>query len=51
MDWHKAKTGLTYAAEEDPGVLSVRAIFAYYKKFGYGTIVMGASFRNIGEIR
>ena len=51
MDWHKARTGIAYSAEEDPGVLSVRQIFAYYKKFGYGTVVMGASFRNVGEIR
>jgi len=50
LDWHKAKTGKTYAAEEDPGVLSVRQIFNYYKKFDYKTIVMGASFRNTGEI-
>ena len=50
LDWHKAKTGKTYTAEEDPGVLSVRQIFNYYKKFGYKTIVMGASFRNTGEI-
>lgn len=50
MDWHKAKTGTTYAAAEDPGVLSVRAIYNYYKKFGYTTEVMGASFRNTGEI-
>ena len=50
LDWHKAKTGKIYTAEEDPGVLSVRQIFNYYKKFGYKTIVMGASFRNTGEI-
>lgn len=50
MDWHKAKTGKTYASAEDPGVLSVQAIYDYYKKFGYKTEVMGASFRNIGEI-
>ena len=50
LDWHKAKTGKTFTAEEDPGVLSVRQIFNYYKKFGYKTIVMGASFRNTGEI-
>ncbi|QSZ35390.1 hypothetical protein DSL72_008260 [Monilinia vaccinii-corymbosi] len=50
LDWHKASTGKTYSAQEDPGVQSVRAIFDYYKKFGYKTIVMGASFRNIGEI-
>jgi transaldolase len=50
MDWYKAKTGKTYEAHEDPGVKSVQSIFNYYKKFGYNTIVMGASFRNIGEI-
>lgn len=50
LDWHKAKTGKTYSAEEDPGVLSVRKIFQYFKQFDYSTIVMGASFRNIGEI-
>lgn len=50
LDWFKAKTGKTYSKEEDPGVESVKAIFDYYKKFGYKTIVMGASFRNIGEI-
>ena len=50
MDWYKASTGKTYSAEEDPGVASVKAIFDYYKKYGYKTIVMGASFRSIGEI-
>jgi len=50
LDWHKAKTGKTFTAEEDPGVISVRQIFNYYKKFSYNTIVMGASFRNTGEI-
>lgn len=50
LDWHKAKTGKDFAPAEDPGVLSVRAIYAYYKKFGYKTEVMGASFRNVGEI-
>lgn len=50
MDWFKAKSGKTYAAAEDPGVLSVQAIYDYYKKFGYKTEVMGASFRNVGEI-
>ncbi len=39
-----------YAKEEDPGVASVKSIFNYYKKYGYKTIVMGASFRNTGEI-
>ena len=50
MDWYKAKTGETYTGENDPGVKSVREIYTYYKKFGYGTEVMGASFRNIDEI-
>ncbi|MBL9138572.1 MAG: transaldolase [Verrucomicrobiales bacterium] len=50
LDWHKAKEGREFQAEEDPGVLSVRAIYAYYKKYGYATEVMGASFRNVGEI-
>jgi len=50
MDWHKAKTGNAYEAAEDPGVLSVKAIYNYYKKFAYTTEVMGASFRNTGEI-
>lgn len=50
LDWHKAKTGKSYSASEDPGVLSVRKIYQYFKKFCYSTIVMGASFRNIGEI-
>jgi len=50
LDWYKASTGKTYSAEEDPGVKSVQAIYNYYKKHGYKTIVMGASFRNIGEI-
>jgi len=50
LDWYKAKTGKTYSKEEDPGVASVKSIFNYYKKFGYKTIVMGASFRSIGEI-
>ena len=50
LDWYKAKTGKEYAANEDPGVVSVKEIYAYYKKFGYTTEVMGASFRNKGEI-
>lgn len=50
LDWYRAANGREYAAHEDPGVKSVREIFNYYKKHGYGTIVMGASFRNIGEI-
>ncbi|MBK1827186.1 transaldolase [Haloferula rosea] len=50
LDWFKASTGEDYTAETDPGVLSVREIYTYYKKFGYKTEVMGASFRNTGEI-
>ncbi|KAJ6257580.1 Transaldolase [Drechslerella dactyloides] len=50
LDWYKEKTGRTYSKTEDPGVESVRKIFNYYKKYGYKTIVMGASFRNTGEI-
>ena len=51
LDWYKKNEGRDFAAEEDPGVLSVRRIYAYYKTFGYKTVVMGASFRNIGEIK
>lgn len=50
LDWFKAAHKKEYSAAEDPGVKSVQAIFNYYKKFGYNTIVMGASFRNVGEI-
>lgn len=50
LDWYKAKTGETYTSETDPGVISVRKIYAYYKEHGYKTVVMGASFRNIGEV-
>ena len=50
LDWHKAATGQEYTAETDPGVLSVQRIYRYYKAHGYQTIVMGASFRNTGEI-
>jgi len=50
LDFYKAKTGKTYSKEEDPGVASVKDIFNYYKKYGYKTIVMGASFRSVGEI-
>ncbi len=51
LDWYKKDTGRdSYAPAEDPGVLSVTEIYNYYKKFGYKTEVMGASFRNIGEI-
>lgn len=50
LDWYKAATKKDYAPHEDPGVKSVQSIFNYYKKYGYKTIVMGASFRNVGEI-
>lgn len=51
LDWYKKDTGRdSYPAAEDPGVLSVTAVYNYYKKFGYKTEVMGASFRNVGEI-
>jgi transaldolase len=50
MDWYKAKEKKDFAPAEDPGVLSVKEIYAYYKKFGYATEIMGASFRNAGEI-
>jgi transaldolase len=50
LDWYKASTGKDYQGDEDPGVISVKAIYNYYKKFGYKTEVMGASFRNKGEI-
>lgn len=51
LDWYKKSQGVAgYPAPEDPGVLSVTQIYNYYKKFGYKTHVMGASFRNIDEI-
>lgn len=51
LDWHKAHSGRAeIPAEEDPGVLSVREIYRYFKAHGYPTIVMGASFRNVGEV-
>ncbi len=50
LDWHKKNAGHDFAPTEDPGVQSVGKIYAYYKKFGYKTEVMGASFRNKGEI-
>ncbi|KAL7488890.1 hypothetical protein ACHAW6_014480 [Cyclotella cf. meneghiniana] len=51
MDWYKKAKGVdSFEPAEDPGVLSVTAIYNYYKKYGYETIVMGASFRNTGEI-
>ncbi|MFB9949368.1 transaldolase [Rhizobium puerariae] len=50
LDWYKKSTGQDYTAETDPGVVSVRSIYNYYKANGIRTIVMGASFRNAGEI-
>ncbi|HUC86542.1 MAG TPA: transaldolase [Candidatus Acidoferrales bacterium] len=50
LDWHKKAAGRDFAPAEDPGVLSVKEIYAYYKKFGHATEIMGASFRNVGEI-
>ena len=50
LDWYKKDTGKDYTGADDPGVQSVTTIYNYYKKFGYKTQVMGASFRNIGEI-
>jgi transaldolase len=51
LDWYKANTDKKeYTSEEDPGVVSVRHIYNYYKQHGYKTVVMGASFRNLGEI-
>jgi len=51
LDWYKKSTGKNYEGDEDPGVKSVKRIFNYYKQHGYNTIVMGASFRNVGEIK
>jgi transaldolase len=52
LDWHKKDSGKSeYAGDEDPGVISVTSIYNYYKGKGYKTVVMGASFRNIDEIR
>jgi transaldolase len=51
LDWYKKDTGKDYEGADDPGVQSVTRIYNYLKKFGYKTVVMGASFRNIGEIR
>jgi len=50
LDWHKKNTGQEFGPAEDPGVVSVSEIYTYYKKFGHQTEVMGASFRNTGEI-
>ncbi len=51
LDWYKKDTGKDYVGADDPGVQSVTKIYNYFKKFGYKTQVMGASFRNIGEIQ
>jgi transaldolase len=51
LDWYKKDTGKDYQGAEDPGVQSVTSVYNYYKKFEYKTQVMGASFRNIGEIK
>lgn len=51
LDWYKKDTGKDYHGADDPGVESVTRIYNYFKKFGYKTVVMGASFRNIGEIK
>ena len=51
LDWYKKDTGKDFHGAEDPGVMSVTRVYNYYKKFGYKTQVMGASFRNIGEIK
>ena len=50
LDWYKAQTGQSYEGADDPGVQSVTKIYQYYKQYDYQTVVMGASFRNIGEI-
>ena len=51
LDWYKANSDKKeYAPAEDPGVISVTKIYNYYKQYGYKTVVMGASFRNVGEI-
>lgn len=52
LDWYKAKEGVDgYAPDDDPGVKSVRRIYSYYKTYGYQTIVMGASFRNVDQVK
>jgi transaldolase len=50
LDWHVKAGGGPYTSDTDPGVVSVHTIYAYYKSYGIGTVVMGASFRNVGEI-
>lgn len=51
LDWYKASTGSDYSGDEDPGVQSVKRIYHYYKQHGYPVEVMGASFRNVGQIQ
>jgi len=52
LDWYKAAEGVDgYAPDDDPGVKSVHRIYSYYKKYGYETVVMGASFRNVDEVK
>lgn len=51
LDWYKKDTGKDFQGADDPGVQSVTRIYNYFKKFGYKTVVMGASFRNLGEIK
>jgi transaldolase len=50
LDWHRKRDGIDFSPDEDPGVQSVRRIYAYFKKFGYPTEVMGASFRSTGQV-
>lgn len=50
LDWYQTNTDISYSASTDPGVVFVSSVYQYYKKFGYQTIVMGASFRNTAEI-
>lgn len=50
LDWYKTATGKDYEGDDDPGVQSVKKIFNYFKQHGYKTIIMGASFRNVGSL-
>ena len=50
LDWYKKNTGKSFEGDEDPGVISVKRIFNYYKQHDYKTIVMGASFRNVRSL-
>lgn len=50
LDWYRKETGKEYYGAEDPGVISVAAVYNYYKKFDYKTVVMGASFWNVGQV-